>query len=136
MDVTPAQRRSFDRRYRWVVLRALEDLRRAPDLNLDNLTELSKIYEICRDQSIQLALDEQGREARLGGAVGDVLADGAGPDHDDVDLDVLRLGHRPTLAAARATVNRGAGDPAGGRPVRRPAPPRSRPTSRGVARSR
>lgn len=59
MDVTPAQRRSFDRRYRWVVLRALEDLRRAPELNLDNLTELSKIYEICRDQSIQLALDEQ-----------------------------------------------------------------------------
>jgi hypothetical protein len=56
--ITEAQLCSFDRNYRWLVLRALRALRSVNGTNLVDKSELFAVYRACREQVLTLALEE------------------------------------------------------------------------------
>jgi hypothetical protein len=56
--VTDMQLRSFDRNYRWLVLRALRALRSVKVTNLDDKRELLAVYRACREHVLTLAIEE------------------------------------------------------------------------------
>jgi hypothetical protein len=57
-SISEVHARAFDRSYRWLLLRALRDLRGVKDTNLDDLSELVAIYNVCREQALTLAIEE------------------------------------------------------------------------------
>ena len=58
MAPTDAQVRSFDRNYRWLLLRALREFRGIGDTNLNNNGELTKVYGTCLPLVLQSAQDQ------------------------------------------------------------------------------